>query len=71
MAKVILQPAGKGAAQTHYRNTIQNPVPINRLRPFLSETETQQVSKRYTDGMIPVWALLQVLMATTKNGGIA
>ena len=41
--QLILQPAGKGAATLHYKDTIANPVPLARIKPFLSDGDFQQL----------------------------
>ncbi len=55
--QLILQPAGKGAATIHYRDTIANPVLLARIKPFLSDDDFKQLSTIYPGAAAPVWGV--------------
>lgn len=54
---VLLQPAAGRAARRHYRETIKEPVPIARIRPYLSEEELKKIATHYPDGKLFIWGL--------------
>lgn len=54
--QLILQPCGDGDAREHFVDTIQNPVSIDRLAPFLSEEERSLIVSRFGDS-VAVWGV--------------
>ena len=57
MPQVLLQPAARVSARRHYRDTILNPVPLDRLRRFLPPDEMAAVERQATDGAVRVWGI--------------
>lgn len=55
--RVIIQPASGSAAREHYRETIESPVPLERIKPFLSEGEREKLEALYPTGSAYVWGL--------------
>ena len=53
MPQVIIQPAA--ASNTHYADTIENPVPLSRVRPFLSDEDYRSLIGLYDGGHVWVW----------------
>ncbi len=56
-AKVLIQPAAGDAARDHYRETIEEPVPVARLRPYLSEEVLQELTDHHPSGEVYIWGL--------------
>lgn len=56
-ARILIQPAAGSAAREHYRETIESPVPLERVTPFLSEGEREQLEALYPTGSAYVWGL--------------
>ena len=56
-ARVLIQPASGSAARDHYRATIESPVPLERVKPFLSEGEQEKLEALYPTGSAYVWGL--------------
>ncbi len=57
MAKVILQPSGNKDAKKHYVDTVQNPVALSRIKPFISPLEYSQLNLIYPDELAKVWGV--------------
>jgi hypothetical protein len=55
--QLILQPAGEGSATLHYQGTIANPVPLSRIKPFLSDGDFKRLSTIYPSATAPVWGV--------------
>jgi hypothetical protein len=66
MARVILQPAGKGPAEKHYHDTIENPVSLTTIAPLLSEKDLTILGIVYPNGLAQVWGT-----TPGKDGGNA
>ncbi len=56
--KIILQPAGDGDAAEHYVDTIANPVPLNRIKPFVSENIFNHIGELYPAQAAPIWGVV-------------
>lgn len=57
MSKLILQPCGNSGAREHYYDTIQNPVPLERIRPFLNQEEFDILSQIYPQRECYIWGV--------------
>jgi hypothetical protein len=57
MTHVILQPAGDPYARQHYADTIERPVPQDRLRRFLSPAEMGAIEELYGGRAVPTWGV--------------
>jgi hypothetical protein len=57
MSKVILQPAGDGAAKAHYVDTIQNFVPLADIQTFVSADVFGRLKSLFLDGKVAVWGV--------------
>jgi hypothetical protein len=55
MVQVIVQPAAGSVAQSHYSDTIEAPVPLTRIFPFLADDQAEMLTVLYPDGHAPVW----------------
>lgn len=53
---LVLQPCGDSDAVEHYVDTIQNPVPIHRILPFLPVPERDRVSATFGEA-VAVWGV--------------
>ncbi|MCP2036449.1 hypothetical protein L1279_003491 [Planomicrobium sp. HSC-17F08] len=56
MRNVILQPSG-GAGKENFKNTIQRPVPLEKVLPYLNENDCSLVKSYYLNGLVPVWGV--------------
>lgn len=54
--QLVLQPCGDSDAVEHYVGTIQNPVPLTRILPFLLPTERDRVSTAFGEA-VAVWGV--------------
>lgn len=57
MSKLILQPSGNAGARKHYVDTIENPVEILKIRPYLTQETFNILSQIYPDGLCYVWGV--------------
>src|SRR5713226_9450094 len=57
MTRVVIQPAGGPASRQHFEDTVQKPVPQDRLRPFLSPEEITALESAYGRNPMPIWGL--------------
>lgn len=55
--KIILQPAGKGAAQLHYQDTIVAPVSLSRISRFLSSDARTRIESVSEDEGVRAWGV--------------
>jgi len=55
MPQIIVQPAAGVEARRHYTNTIETPVRLARVRPFLSDQDYQRLISFYDDENVWVW----------------
>lgn len=55
MARLVLQPAANPDAQRHYRDTVENAVPLDRLRPHLSAEGFRRLQQVYPGGAAWLW----------------
>ena len=56
-SRVLIQPAAGDAARDHYQETIADPVPIARVRSFLSDEVLDQLTEHHPSGDLFVWGL--------------
>jgi hypothetical protein len=47
MAQIVLQPCGTGLPAKHYEDTVQNPVPISKMIPFLASQEIAELRQKF------------------------
>jgi hypothetical protein len=52
MTQVVLAPAG-----THYADSIESPVPMDRLARFLEPGDIARLREIYTDRPVPTWGV--------------
>lgn len=64
MTKIILQPAGDKDAIEHYKNTIENPVQLSKIRGFVSKEIAEKLHSLFPNDLIPVWGV-----TSGKNDG--
>jgi hypothetical protein len=57
MTRVVLQPAGGRESRKHFADTIQRPVPFDRLRRFLPELEMAALRDGYEGESVPAWGI--------------
>ena len=57
MTQVILQPAGQADATIHYADTIDNPVPLARINPFIPDSVRSALAEMYPDKLVPTWGV--------------
>ncbi len=57
MSLVALQPCGEGSASKHWTDTIENPVALDRIIPFVSDSEMDEIFNLYPDGTAPIWGV--------------
>lgn len=57
MGHIILQPAADKAAQINYKNTIVNPVNIEKIIPFTDKKTEDRIRSIYLDGLAYVWGV--------------
>lgn len=57
MTHVILQPAGDNNAREHYGETVEFPVPLERLSRFISSSDRQTLEAHYHDRPVPTWGV--------------
>jgi hypothetical protein len=55
VTQVLLQPTGGPAARAHYEETIQTPVPLEEITPFMGPEEAEGLTALYGSGAVPVW----------------
>ena len=68
MRRVILQPAGNKDAKKHFVDTISNPVPINKISPYIEKKEFDYLSKIYkNDQGAYVWGVTPGSNLTNKK----
>jgi hypothetical protein len=56
MNLVILQPAG-GDGETNFDNTINKPMELKKIIPFLNKKDADLVSSYYENGLVPIWGV--------------
>ncbi|GAB1795500.1 HNH endonuclease [Priestia megaterium] len=57
MSRVILQPTGNKDARENYVKTLENPVDIIRIKPYLTSAEFNYLSELYPNGLVPTWGV--------------
>jgi len=57
MSRIILQPSGNRDAREHYVDTIANRVDLNRLQPFLTQQEFQELLNIYPTVSCHIWGV--------------
>ncbi|MEO1036986.1 MAG: HNH endonuclease [Pseudomonadota bacterium] len=57
MPAVVLQPAGDAASHKHYVDTIESPIPLSEIQPFVSEADLQILSEIYEGRGVPTWGV--------------
>lgn len=57
MSKLILQPCANSAARKHYLDTIETPVTLQTITPFLDEEEIHVLTQIYPDGLCHIWGV--------------
>lgn len=57
MTAIILQPCGNKDARKHYVDTMQNPVPLRQIKPFILPAEYSQLKIIYPDELVRVWGV--------------
>ena len=67
MSRVILQPTSNPIALDHYRNTIENPVLISIMEPYITEELKKQILSIYPDGKVYVWGVTNGVNDTNKR----
>jgi hypothetical protein len=66
---IILQPAGGPSARQHYVDTIEQPVPLARMRPHLDPADLDHLEQIYGSSPIPVWGVTPgEVLSVTRNG---
>jgi len=63
--QLVLQPCGDSDAVEHYVDTIENPVSLSRILPFLSASDQEAVRRTFSDA-VAVWGV-----TPGKTGGNA
>ena len=56
MTNVILQPAGANS-ENHFRDSIQKPIPLDRIKNYLDENERSKFSSISGINAYPTWGL--------------
>ena len=57
MPKVLVQPAGGQAARRHFADTIERPVPLDRLRRFLTADDIRSLERGHPEQQVPTWGI--------------
>lgn len=57
MTLVALQPAGNGGARDHYADTVERPVPIERMAPYLNSDDLNELRTLYGSRDVPTWGV--------------
>lgn len=57
MSKIILQPAGDGDAREHFIDTIEHPVSLDRIKPYVSQEIYTKLKNLYPNSFVPVWGV--------------
>jgi len=57
MTKVVLQPCGEGSPAQHYRDTVEMPVPLTKMAPFLSTEDIADFQKDFPSGRAAAWGV--------------
>src|SRR5438094_2977309 len=57
MAQVIFQPAGNAGSRDHYRDTVERPVPFERLGRFLDEETMSSLRRDLHVEAAPTWGV--------------
>jgi hypothetical protein len=55
--KALIQPAGGQAARRHFANTIEQPVPLESLRRFLSAEDVAGLERISPEEQVPTWGI--------------
>ena len=66
MTQVILQPASGKHPTEHYRETIENSVPLVRIRPHISDELFASLQGLYPEGRALVWGAIPGEQNTPK-----
>lgn len=66
MTQVILQPASGVHPTEHYRETIEKPVPLERIRPHISDELFVTLKGLYPEGRALVWGAIPGVQNTPK-----
>jgi hypothetical protein len=57
MTSVVLQPAGSRDAQRHYKDTIESPIVLSRIRPHISSSVLETLREMGNGGAVCVWGV--------------
>ena len=57
MPKALIQPAGGQAARRHFAKTIERPVALEQLRPFLSVEDVAVLERAHPAQQVPTWGI--------------
>ena len=58
MSKIMLQPAGENSgAYDHYVHTIENPVHIETIKPYVDKETYIKIQEQYPNGQVYVWGV--------------
>jgi MoxR-like ATPase len=55
--QVIIQPAGNQGGREHYRDTIEKPVPLDRIAPRVGASVHQQLTELFPSRAIATWGV--------------
>jgi HNH endonuclease len=57
VAKIVLQPCRKGLPATHYSDTVDNLVPLQRMEPFLANSDLVDLRRIFPARSAAVWGV--------------
>jgi len=58
MSQLILQPSGSKDSQFHFDSTMRNPVSLELIAEYVSDTELSKLKQIYPEGKIFVWGVV-------------
>ncbi len=67
MTKVVLQPCGKGLPAKHYAETVEKPVSLSKMAPFLSTDDLEDLRKTFPAGSAATWGVTPGKKSVSKN----
>jgi hypothetical protein len=57
MTRIILQPSGNQGARIHFRDTVENPVSLNKIQPFVDTETYKDLQNIYPSGHCYAWGV--------------
>src|SRR5712664_1331876 len=67
MTKVVLQPCGNGLPTKHYADTVERPVPLARMAPFIAKDELTDLRRMFRRGSAAVWGVTPGEQSASKR----